>query len=162
MCIRDSASADAAADRIGAAPRAAGGVAAIVGRELAEASALASSTNRPVVLFLDSLGRMHHTRAHELLVDWLADEWEDKGNAELYARQLAARRADGAGGADGAPIATPPVFSCEAIPMVGCRVPQQPNGVDCGLFVCESVSAWLEGVVSAKDYPVRAPDCPMA
>lgn len=104
------------------------------------------------IVILDSLGRVAcMPLVHQALVRWLACEWEDKGNAVLHAMQQAARACRGAERAH-----APPVFTTLGFPWVHCKVPRQPNGIDCGLFTAKNVAMVLTTVQVPAHIPVRA------
>lgn len=84
---------------------------------------------RPCILVMDSLKLSYHENVCRLLRDYLQVEWE-------------VRRA------------TPRLFTPDSMRSSSCRVPQQDNSSDCGLYLLQYVESFLQNPVVQFDLPV--------
>ncbi|XP_037830364.1 sentrin-specific protease 7-like isoform X2 [Kryptolebias marmoratus] len=50
---------------------------------------------------------------------------------------------------------TPRLFSCDSMRSCSCRVPQQDNSSDCGLYLLQYVESFLQNPVVHFDLPLR-------
>ncbi|TMS01025.1 Sentrin-specific protease 7 [Larimichthys crocea] len=85
---------------------------------------------RPCILVMDSLKVSYHENVCRLLRDYLQVEWE-------------VRRA------------TPRLFTSDNMRSSNCRVPQQDNSSDCGLYLLQYVESFLQNHVVHFDLPLR-------
>ncbi|XP_075951032.1 sentrin-specific protease 7-like [Anarhichas minor] len=85
---------------------------------------------RPCVLVMDSLKLSYHENVCRLLRDYLQVEWE-------------VRRG------------TPRLFTADSVRSSSCRVPQQDNSSDCGLYLLQYVESFLQNPVVHFDLPLR-------
>ncbi|XP_031733887.1 sentrin-specific protease 7-like [Anarrhichthys ocellatus] len=85
---------------------------------------------RPCVLVMDSLKLSYHENVCRLLRDYLQVEWE-------------VRRG------------TPRLFTADSMRSSSCRVPQQDNSSDCGLYLLQYVESFLQNPVVHFDLPLR-------
>ncbi|KAM9334298.1 sentrin-specific protease 7-like [Symphorus nematophorus] len=85
---------------------------------------------RPCVLVMDSLKLSYHENVCRLLRDYLQVEWE-------------VRRG------------TPRLFTSDTMRSSNCRVPQQDNSSDCGVFLLQYVESFLQNPVVHFDLPLR-------
>ena len=98
----------------------------------------------PMLLQMDSMGSSHRN-VEPVLRDWLAVEWATKRNTSveegLRIFSTPGAHASHASLADSSPAEPPlPPRACAGstkMPFVCADVPQQPNSVDCGLFLAE-------------------------
>ncbi|XP_024858834.1 sentrin-specific protease 7-like isoform X3 [Kryptolebias marmoratus] len=70
-------------------------------------------TKRPCILVMDSLKLSYHENVCRLIRDYLQVEWEVRRK-------------------------TPRLFSCDSMRSCSCRVPQQDNSSDCGLYLLQT------------------------
>ncbi|KAG8004431.1 Sentrin-specific protease 7, partial [Nibea albiflora] len=84
----------------------------------------------PCILVMDSLKVSYHENVCRLLRDYLQVEWE-------------VRRA------------TPRLFTSDNMRSSNCRVPQQDNSSDCGLYLLQYVESFLQNPVVHFDLPLR-------
>ncbi|XP_066513332.1 sentrin-specific protease 7-like [Hoplias malabaricus] len=87
-------------------------------------------TRRPCILIMDSLKVSYHYRIYTLLREYLQVEWE-------------VRRG------------TPRVFNDDSIRGCHCKVPQQDNSSDCGLYLLQYVESFLQNPVVHFELPLR-------
>ncbi|KAL3045425.1 hypothetical protein OYC64_013653 [Pagothenia borchgrevinki] len=85
---------------------------------------------RPCILVMDSLKLSHKETVCRLIRDYLQVEW-------------------------GVRRGTPRVFSGESIRSSGCRVPQQNNCSDCGVYLLQYMESFLQNPVVHFDLPLR-------
>ncbi|XP_038131985.1 sentrin-specific protease 7-like isoform X2 [Cyprinodon tularosa] len=85
-------------------------------------------TQRPCILVMDSLKLSYHDGVCRLIRDYLQVEWE-------------ARRK------------TPRLFSPDSMKSCSCRVPQQDNSSDCGLYLLQYAECFLQNPVVHFDLP---------
>ncbi|XP_054479843.1 sentrin-specific protease 7b [Anoplopoma fimbria] len=85
---------------------------------------------RPCILVLDSLKLSYHENVCRLLREYLQVEWE-------------VRRG------------TPRLFTPDAMRSSSCRVPQQDNSSDCGLYLLQYAESFLQNPVVHFDLPLR-------
>ncbi|XP_039998385.1 sentrin-specific protease 7-like [Xiphias gladius] len=85
---------------------------------------------RPCILVMDSLELSYHENVCRLLRDYLQVEWE-------------VRRG------------TPRLFTPDNMRSSRCRVPQQDNSSDCGLYLLQYVESFLQNPVVHFDLPLR-------
>ncbi|XP_049922254.1 sentrin-specific protease 7b isoform X3 [Epinephelus moara] len=85
---------------------------------------------RPCILVMDSLKLSYHENVCRLLRDYLQVEWE-------------VRRG------------TPRVFGSDNMRSSNCRVPQQDNSSDCGLYLLQYAESFLQNPVVHFDLPLR-------
>ncbi|KAF6737222.1 Sentrin-specific protease 7 [Oryzias melastigma] len=85
---------------------------------------------RPCILVMDSLRMSSHDGVCRLLRDYLQVEWEMR------------RR-------------TPRLFSVDTMKGYSCRVPQQGNSSDCGVFLLQFAQSFLQNPVVNFDLPPR-------
>ncbi|XP_042260171.1 sentrin-specific protease 7b [Thunnus maccoyii] len=85
---------------------------------------------RPCILVMDSLKLSYHENVCRLLRDYLQVEWE-------------VRRG------------TPRLFTSDSMRSFNCRVPQQDNSSDCGLYLLQYVESFLQNPVVHFDLPTR-------
>ncbi|KAK2857239.1 hypothetical protein Q5P01_005974 [Channa striata] len=84
---------------------------------------------RPCILVMDSLKLSYHENVCRLLRDYLQVEWEvRRGTPRLFMSDMR---------------------SCY------CRVPQQDNSSDCGLYLLQYVESFLQNPVVHFDFPLR-------
>ncbi|GLD75275.1 sentrin-specific protease 7-like isoform X1, partial [Lates japonicus] len=86
-------------------------------------------TRRPCILVMDSLKLSYHENVCRLLRDYLQVEWEVR------------RR-------------TPRLFTSDNMRSSNCRVPQQDNSSDCGLYLLQYVESFLQNPVVHFDLPL--------
>ncbi|XP_035854257.1 sentrin-specific protease 7-like isoform X2 [Sander lucioperca] len=89
-----------------------------------------SVLKRPCILVMDSLKLSYHENVCRLLRDYLQVEW-------------AVRRG------------TPRHFTSESMKSCSCRVPQQDNSSDCGLYLLQYTHSFLQNPVVHFDLPLR-------
>ncbi|XP_062236282.1 sentrin-specific protease 7b isoform X2 [Platichthys flesus] len=89
-----------------------------------------SALKRPCVLVMDSLKLSYHENVCKLVRDYLQVEWEVR------------RR-------------TPRLITSDNMRSVRCRVPQQDNSSDCGLYLLQYVESFLQNPVVHFDLPLR-------
>ncbi|XP_034460174.1 sentrin-specific protease 7b isoform X1 [Hippoglossus hippoglossus] len=89
-----------------------------------------SVLKRPCVLVMDSLKLSYHENVCKLLRDYLQVEWEVR------------RR-------------TPRLFTSDNMRSCSCRVPQQDNSSDCGLYLLQYVESFLQNPVVHFELPLR-------
>uniref|UniRef100_A0A1A7XX70 EFR3 homolog Ba n=1 Tax=Iconisemion striatum TaxID=60296 RepID=A0A1A7XX70_9TELE len=87
-------------------------------------------TRRPCMLVMDSLKLSYHENVCRLIRDYLQVEWEVRRK-------------------------TPRLFTCHSMKSCNCRVPQQDNSSDCGLYLLQYVESFLQNPVVHFDLPVR-------
>ncbi|XP_028255507.1 sentrin-specific protease 7-like isoform X1 [Parambassis ranga] len=85
---------------------------------------------RPCILVMDSLKLSYHENVCRLLRDYLQVEWEVR------------RR-------------TPRLFTSDSMRSSNCRVPQQDNSSDCGLYLLQYVESFLQNPVVHFDLPLQ-------
>ncbi|XP_041822541.1 sentrin-specific protease 7b isoform X2 [Chelmon rostratus] len=85
---------------------------------------------RPCILVMDSLKLSYHENVCRLLRDYLQVEWE-------------VRRG------------TPRLFTSDSVRSSSCRVPQQDNSSDCGLYLLQYAESFLQNPVVHFDLPLR-------
>ncbi|XP_063734258.1 uncharacterized protein LOC134861160 [Eleginops maclovinus] len=85
---------------------------------------------QPCILVMDSLKLSHHETVCRLIRDYLQVEW-------------------------GVRRGTARVFSGESIRSSSCRVPQQNNCSDCGLYLLQYTESFLQNPVVNFDLPLR-------
>ncbi|XP_067357180.1 sentrin-specific protease 7b isoform X2 [Channa argus] len=85
---------------------------------------------RPCILVMDSLKLSYHENVCRLLRDYLHVEWE-------------VRRG------------TTRCFTSDNMKIFNCRVPQQDNSSDCGLYLLQYVESFLQNPVVHFDLPLR-------
>ncbi|XP_076579425.1 sentrin-specific protease 7b [Chaetodon auriga] len=85
---------------------------------------------RPCILVMDSLKLSYHENVCRLLRDYLQVEWE-------------VRRG------------TPRLFTPTSVRSSTCRVPQQDNSSDCGLYLLQYAESFLQNPVVHFDLPLR-------
>uniref|UniRef100_A0AAY4BI34 Ubiquitin-like protease family profile domain-containing protein n=1 Tax=Denticeps clupeoides TaxID=299321 RepID=A0AAY4BI34_9TELE len=88
------------------------------------------SVCRPCILLLDSLKLSLHERIYQLLRDYLQVEWELRKG-------------------------TPRHFTADNMKGSHCKVPQQDNSSDCGLYLLQYVESFLQNPVVHFELPVR-------
>ncbi|KAI3366231.1 hypothetical protein L3Q82_010040, partial [Scortum barcoo] len=86
--------------------------------------------SRPCILVMDSLKVSYHENVSRLLRDYLQVEWE-------------VRRG------------TPRLFTSDTMRSSNCRVPQQDNSSDCGLYLLQYAESFLQNPVVHFDFPLR-------
>nr|XP_046237742.1 sentrin-specific protease 7b isoform X2 [Scatophagus argus] len=84
---------------------------------------------RPCILVMDSLKLSYHENVCRLLRDYLQVEWE-------------VRRG------------TPRLFTSDSMRSSNCRVPQQDNSSDCGVYLLQYAESFLQNPVVHFDLPV--------
>lgn len=85
---------------------------------------------RPVLLVMDSLKLSHHENVTRLIRDYLWAEWQvQRGSKRL--------------------------FSSVTLKSFNCRVPQQDNSSDCGLYLLQYAQVFLQNPVVDFEFPVR-------
>ncbi|XP_069377117.1 sentrin-specific protease 7b isoform X2 [Paralichthys olivaceus] len=89
-----------------------------------------SVLKRPCVLVMDSLKLSYHENVCRLLRDYLQVEWEVR------------RR-------------TPRLFTSNNMRSCSCRVPQQDNSSDCGLYLLQYVESFLQNPVVHFELPLH-------
>ncbi|XP_037552591.1 sentrin-specific protease 7b [Nematolebias whitei] len=87
-------------------------------------------TKRPCILVMDSLKLSYHENVCRLIKDYLQVEWE-------------VRRT------------TPRLFTSDNMRSCNCRVPQQDNSSDCGVYLLQYVESFLQNPVVHFDLPLR-------
>nr|XP_015813431.2 sentrin-specific protease 7b isoform X1 [Nothobranchius furzeri]XP_054591096.1 sentrin-specific protease 7b isoform X1 [Nothobranchius furzeri] len=87
-------------------------------------------TKRPCLLVMDSLKLSYHENVCRLIRDYLQVEWEVRRK-------------------------TPRLFTHNSMRSCNCRVPQQDNSSDCGLYLLQYVESFLQNPVVHFDLPVR-------
>ncbi|KAM7375608.1 hypothetical protein PAMA_014625 [Pampus argenteus] len=87
-----------------------------------------TTLKRPCILIMDSLKLSYHENVCRLLRDYLQVEWE-------------VRRG------------TPRLFTLDSMRSSNCRVPQQDNSSDCGLYLLQYVESFLQNPVVHFDLP---------
>ncbi|KAM7365866.1 hypothetical protein PAMP_016759 [Pampus punctatissimus] len=87
-----------------------------------------TALKRPCILIMDSLKLSYHENVCRLLRDYLQVEWE-------------VRRG------------TPRLFTSDSMRSSNCRVPQQDNSSDCGLYLLQFVESFLQNPVVHFDLP---------
>ncbi|XP_028837070.1 sentrin-specific protease 7b isoform X2 [Denticeps clupeoides] len=85
---------------------------------------------KPCILLLDSLKLSLHERIYQLLRDYLQVEWELRKG-------------------------TPRHFTADNMKGSHCKVPQQDNSSDCGLYLLQYVESFLQNPVVHFELPVR-------
>ncbi|XP_034005332.1 sentrin-specific protease 6-like [Trematomus bernacchii] len=85
---------------------------------------------RPCILVMDSLKLSHKETVCSLIRDYLQVEW-------------------------GVRRGTPRVFLGESIRSSGCRVPQQNNCSDCGVYLLQYMESFIQNPVVHFDLPLR-------
>ncbi|XP_034403339.1 sentrin-specific protease 7-like isoform X4 [Cyclopterus lumpus] len=85
---------------------------------------------RPCVLVMDSLKLSYHENICRLLRDYLQVEWEVHRG-------------------------TPRLFTADSVRSSSCRVPQQDNSSDCGLYLLQYAESFLQNPVVHFDLPLR-------
>uniref|UniRef100_UPI0037E7E45B sentrin-specific protease 7b n=1 Tax=Semicossyphus pulcher TaxID=241346 RepID=UPI0037E7E45B len=85
---------------------------------------------RPCILIMDSLKLSYRENVCRLLRDYLQVEWE-------------VRRG------------TPRLFTSDSMRSSNCRVPQQDNSSDCGLYLLQYAESFLQNPVVHFDLPLR-------
>ncbi|XP_073318447.1 sentrin-specific protease 7b [Pagrus major] len=85
---------------------------------------------RPCILVMDSLKLSYHENVCRLLRDYLQVEW-------------AVRRG------------TPRLFTSDTMRSSNCRVPQQDNSSDCGVYLLQYAESFLQNPVVHFDLPLR-------
>ncbi|KAM3584917.1 uncharacterized protein V6R79_002427 [Siganus canaliculatus] len=85
---------------------------------------------RPCILVMDSLKLSHHDNVCRLLRDYLQVEWEVHRTR-------------------------PRPFTADNMRSCTCRVPQQDNSSDCGVFLLQYVESFLQDPVVNFDLPLR-------
>ncbi|XP_033181428.1 sentrin-specific protease 7-like [Mastacembelus armatus] len=85
---------------------------------------------RPCILVMDSLKLSYHENVCRLLRDYLQVEWQ-------------VRRG------------TPRLFTSDTMRSSSCRVPQQDNSSDCGLYLLQYVESFLQNPVVHFDLPLN-------
>uniref|UniRef100_A0A8C6KUD7 SUMO specific peptidase 7b n=1 Tax=Nothobranchius furzeri TaxID=105023 RepID=A0A8C6KUD7_NOTFU len=86
--------------------------------------------SRPCLLVMDSLKLSYHENVCRLIRDYLQVEWEVRRK-------------------------TPRLFTHNSMRSCNCRVPQQDNSSDCGLYLLQYVESFLQNPVVHFDLPVR-------
>uniref|UniRef100_A0A3Q3T075 Ubiquitin-like protease family profile domain-containing protein n=1 Tax=Mastacembelus armatus TaxID=205130 RepID=A0A3Q3T075_9TELE len=86
--------------------------------------------SRPCILVMDSLKLSYHENVCRLLRDYLQVEWQ-------------VRRG------------TPRLFTSDTMRSSSCRVPQQDNSSDCGLYLLQYVESFLQNPVVHFDLPLN-------
>ncbi|XP_034035136.1 sentrin-specific protease 7 [Thalassophryne amazonica] len=84
---------------------------------------------RPCFLVMDSLNLSSHEDVCKHLRDYLQVEWEVRK-------------------------CTPRLFTQAAMPNIACRVRQQDNGYDCGLYLLQYVESFLQNPVVHFGSPI--------
>ncbi|KAM4711260.1 sentrin-specific protease 7-like isoform 3-T3 [Anableps anableps] len=87
-------------------------------------------TKRPCILVMDSLKLSSHDNVCRLIRDYLQVEWEVRRK-------------------------TPRLFSPGSMRSCSCRVPQQDNSSDCGLYLLQYAESFLQNPVVHFDLPLR-------
>lgn len=85
---------------------------------------------RPCIVVMDSLKLSYHDNVCRLLREYLQVEWE-------------VRRG------------TPRLFTSDSMRSSNCRVPQQNNSSDCGLYLLQYAESFLQNPVVNFDLPLR-------
>lgn len=85
---------------------------------------------RPCVLVMDSLKLSQHEAVSRLIRDYLQVEWEVRRGSKR-------------------------LFSLDTFKTCNCRVPQQDNSSDCGLYLLQYAQAFLQNPVVDFELPVR-------
>ncbi|XP_045906320.1 sentrin-specific protease 7-like isoform X3 [Micropterus dolomieu] len=85
---------------------------------------------RPCILVMDSLKLSYHENVCRLVRDYLQVEWE-------------VRRG------------TPRLFTSDSMRSFSCKVPQQDNSSDCGLYLLQYAESFLQNPVVHFDLPLR-------
>ncbi|KAM9327874.1 sentrin-specific protease 7-like isoform 3-T3 [Pholidichthys leucotaenia] len=85
---------------------------------------------RPCILVMDSLKLSYHDHVCRLIRDYLQVEWDVRRKS-------------------------PRLFSVDTMRSSSCRVPQQDNSSDCGLYLLQYVHAFLQNPVVNFDLPLR-------
>ncbi|XP_069577356.1 sentrin-specific protease 7-like isoform X2 [Brachyistius frenatus] len=89
-----------------------------------------SVMKRPCLLVMDSLKLSYHENVCRLLRDYLQVEWEVRRRSHR-------------------------LFSADSMRSCSCRVPQQDNSSDCGVFLLQYVESFLQNPVVHFDLPLR-------
>lgn len=87
-------------------------------------------TKRPCILVMDSLKLSNHDDVCRLIRDYLQVEWEVRRK-------------------------TPRLFTPDNMRSCSCRVPQQDNSSDCGLYLLQYAESFLQNPVVHFDLPLR-------
>ncbi|XP_056286927.1 sentrin-specific protease 7b isoform X2 [Pseudoliparis swirei] len=90
----------------------------------------ATVLRRPCVLVMDSLKLACHQNICRLLREYLQVEWEVHRG-------------------------TPRLFTADSVRSCSCRVPQQDNSSDCGLYLLQYAESFLQNPVVHFDLPLR-------
>ncbi|XP_030607888.1 sentrin-specific protease 7b isoform X2 [Archocentrus centrarchus] len=85
---------------------------------------------RPCILVMDSLKLSYHDNVCRLIRDYLQVEWEVHRKS-------------------------PRLFTSDSMKSFNCRVPQQDNSSDCGLYLLQYVESFLQNPVVHFDLPLR-------
>lgn len=85
---------------------------------------------RPCLLVMDSLKLSYHDNVCRLIRDYLQVEWEVRRKS-------------------------PRLFTSDTMKSFNCRVPQQDNSSDCGLYLLQYVESFLQNPVVHFDIPLR-------
>lgn len=89
-----------------------------------------SIVQRPCVLVMDSLKLSYHEAVCRLIRDYLQVEWEVRRGSKR-------------------------LFSMDTFKTCNCRVPQQDNSTDCGLYLLQYAQAFLQNPIVDFELPVR-------
>lgn len=85
---------------------------------------------RPCILVMDSLKLSYHDNVCRLIRDYLQVEWEVRRKS-------------------------PRLFTSDTMKSFNCKVPQQDNSSDCGLYLLQYVESFLQNPVVHFDIPLR-------